>query len=111
MVLEANTPAGKIYNLVIFGAILISVVVLLFEPNPLGNSALQQTEVLWIDLVQDSCLAVFAGDFVLHLAVVPSPRKHLFSFTGLIDSVLCCSSLCRRRAANCCCGFSSLAAF
>ena len=84
-VLEANTPAGKIYNLVIFGAILLSVVVLLFEPNPLGNSALQQTEVLWIDLVQDSCLAVFAGDFVLHLAVVPSPRKYLFSFTGLID--------------------------
>ena len=51
-VLEANTPAGKIYNLVIFGAILLSVVVLLLEPNPLGNSALQQTEVLWIDLVQ-----------------------------------------------------------
>jgi voltage-gated potassium channel len=35
--LETNTPAGKIYNLVIFGAILLSVVVLLFEPNPLGN--------------------------------------------------------------------------
>jgi hypothetical protein len=74
-VLEANTPAGKIYNLVIFGAILLSVVVLLLEPNPLGNSALQQTEVLWIDLVQDSCLAVFAADFVLHLAVVPSPAQ------------------------------------
>ena len=84
-VLEANTPAGKIYNLVIFGAILLSVVVLLLEPNPLGNSALQQTEVFWIDWVQDSCLAVFAADFVLHLAVVPSPRKYLFSFTGLID--------------------------
>jgi hypothetical protein len=46
--------------------------VVLFEPNPL-------------DLVQDSCLALFAADFVLHLAVVPSPRKTLFSFTGLID--------------------------
>ena len=48
---EATTPAGEIYNLLIFGAILFSVVVLLLEPNPLGNSALQQTEVLWIDLV------------------------------------------------------------
>ena len=45
-VLETNTPAGKIYNIVIFGAILLSVVMLLFEPNPLGNSALQQTEVI-----------------------------------------------------------------
>ena len=40
-VLEANMPAGRIYNLVIFGVILLSVVVLLFEPNPFGNSALQ----------------------------------------------------------------------
>ena len=36
-VLEATTPAGEIYNLLIFGAILFSVVVLLLEPNPLGN--------------------------------------------------------------------------
>ena len=50
-VLEATTPAGEIYNLLIFGAILLCVVVLLLELNPLGNSALQQTEVLWIDLV------------------------------------------------------------
>ena len=71
-VLEANTPAGKIYNLVIFGAILLSVMLLL-EPNPLGNSALQQTEVFWIDLVQDDCLAVFAADFVLYLGWFPVP--------------------------------------
>jgi voltage-gated potassium channel len=30
-------------------------------------------------------LAVFATNFVLQLAIVPSPRKYLFSFTGLID--------------------------
>ena len=36
-------------------------------------------------MVYDSCLAVFDTNFVLHLAVVPSPLKYLFSFTGLID--------------------------
>ena len=36
-VLEANTPAGKIYNLVIFGAIMFSVVMLFYEPNPLDS--------------------------------------------------------------------------
>ena len=50
-VLEAKDPGRKGLNLVIFGAILLSVVVLLLELNLLGNSALQQTEVLWIDLV------------------------------------------------------------
>ena len=39
-VLEASTPAGKSYNAVIFGAILLSVLALLLEPDPLGNSAL-----------------------------------------------------------------------
>ena len=40
----------------------------------------------WIDLVQNVCLAVFAADFVLHLALVEKPRRYLFSFTGLIDA-------------------------
>ena len=42
-VLEASTPAGKAYNAVVFGAILLSVLALLLEPDPLGNSALRQT--------------------------------------------------------------------
>ena len=40
-VLEACTSAGKAYNAVIFGAILLSVLALLLEPDPLGNSALR----------------------------------------------------------------------
>ena len=63
--LGASTRAGKTYNAVIFGAILLSVLALLLEPDPLGNSALRQTNVPWIDLVQNVCLAMFAADFVL----------------------------------------------
>ena len=85
-VLEANTPAGRAYNIVIFGAILLSVLALLLEPEPLGSSALRQTNVLWIDLVQNTCLAVFAADFILHLILVEKPERYLFSFTGLIDA-------------------------
>ena len=36
-VLEASTPAGKAYNAVIFGAILLGVLALLLESDPLGN--------------------------------------------------------------------------
>ena len=50
-VLEASTVAGKTYNAVIFGAILLSVLALLLEPDPLGNSALRRTNVPWIDLI------------------------------------------------------------
>ena len=85
-VLETVTPSGRAYNAVIFGAILLSVLALLLEPDPLANSALRQTEVLWIDVVQNVCLGVFVGDFLLHLFVVDRPRRYLFSFTGLIDA-------------------------
>ena len=54
-VLEASAPAGKSYNAVIFLAILLSVLALLLELDPLGNSALRQTNVPWIDLVQNVC--------------------------------------------------------
>ena len=103
-VLEASTPAGKAYNAVIFGAILLSVLALLLEPDPLGNSALRQTNVPWIDLVQNVCLAVFAADFVLHLALLERPRRYLFSFTGLIDASAVLFSSCRRCAVSCCWG-------
>ena len=68
--LGASTPAGKTYNAVILGAILLNVLALLLEPEPLDNSALHQTNVPWIDLVQNVCLVVFAADFFLHLALV-----------------------------------------
>ena len=82
--MEASTPASKTYIAVIFGVILLSVLALLLEPDPLDNSALPQINVPWIDLVQNICLAVFASDFVLHLALVEKPRPYLFSFTRLI---------------------------
>ena len=85
-VLETVTPAGRAYNAVVFGAILLSVLALLLEPDPLANSALRQTEVVWIDWAQSICLAVFAADFFLHLLLVDRPRRYLFSFTGMIDA-------------------------
>ena len=51
-----------------------------------ADRSLRQTDVLWIDLVQNVCLGVFAADFVLHLALVEKPGRYLFSFTGLIDA-------------------------
>ena len=74
-VFESSTLGGNTYNAVVCGVILLSVLALLLEPDPLGNSALRQTNVAWIDLVQNVCLAVFSADFVLHLALVEKPRR------------------------------------
>ena len=84
--LQASTPACRAYNVVIFGAILLSVLALPLALHPFCNSAPRKTKVPWIDLAQYVCLEEFVGDFILHLAFVEKPHRYLYSFTGLIDS-------------------------
>ena len=62
-VLGTNSPSGKPHNAVNFAGILLSLLLMLLEPDAFGNSALRQTSVPWVDLVQKVCLAVFAADF------------------------------------------------
>ena len=82
VVLESDTSAGRLYNLVVFGAILLSVVALLFEPAP-GIAGLVQP--VWVDWIDRVALLVFAADYLLHWSVSPRPLAYARSFTGLID--------------------------
>ena len=84
VVLDADTRAGRIYNLVIFGTILASVAGLLVEPTPTWIIASDQPPD-WTNVLERICLGVFIADFLLHLWVTPKPSKYLFSFYGLID--------------------------
>ena len=85
VVLESDTRAGRLYNLVIFGAILLSVVGLLFEPAPGLASASSVLLPAWVDWIDRLALAVFAADLALHLIASPRPLAYLRSVYGLID--------------------------
>ena len=84
VVLAADTPGGKLYNLVIFGAILLSVVALLLEPEPrLFSAGVQATGPL--AGLERFCLGIFVVDYALHLSLSPKPWAYARSFYGLID--------------------------
>ena len=85
MVLETKTVSGRVYNAVVFGAILLSVLALMVDPNPLSTSIYQRSAVGWIYFIQNSCLAVFTADFLLNVYVSERPWKYVLSFYGLID--------------------------
>ena len=85
VVLESDSTAGRLYNLVVFGAILLSVVGLMFEPAPLLPGSVQVAVPAWVDLIDRIALAVFAADLALHLMASPRPLAYLRSFYGLID--------------------------
>ncbi|QNI84065.1 cation transporter/ voltage-gated ion channel (VIC) family protein [Synechococcus sp. PROS-7-1] len=84
VVLESGTRAGRIYNLVIFGTILLSVAGLLVEPHPMRVAAPGEIPG-WVDELERLCLLVFMADYLLHLWVSPKPLVYARSFFGLID--------------------------
>ena len=84
VVLDSDTQAGRIYNLVIFGTILLSVAGLLVEPHPLRVAAPGEIPA-WVGELERVCLLVFMADYLLHLWVSPRPLAYARSFFGLID--------------------------
>ena len=84
IVFDADTRAGRVYNLIIFGSILLSVAGLLVQPHPLRLAALGEVPS-YVGQLEHCCLLAFIADVWLHLWVSLRPRKYLFSFYGLID--------------------------
>lgn len=84
VVLDSDTRPGRIYNLVIFGTILLSVAGLLVEPHPMRVATPVEIPS-WVDELERLCLLVFMADYLLHLWVSPKPLAYALSFYGLID--------------------------
>ena len=84
VVLDSDTRAGRLYNLIIFGTILASVAGLMVEPHPMRLASTGEIPG-WVAELERGCLLVFAVDFALHLWVSPKPIAYLRSFYGLID--------------------------
>ena len=84
VVLDSDTRPGRFYNLVIFGAILLSVAGLLVEPHPMRVATPGEIPS-WVDELERLCLLVFMADYLLHLWVSPKPLAYARSFYGLID--------------------------
>ena len=68
VVLESGTHAGRIYNLVISGAILLSVAGLLLRPHPMRVAASGEIPA-WLGELERGCLLVFTADYLMHLWV------------------------------------------
>ena len=84
VVLDSDTRPGRVYNLVIFGTILLSVAGLLVEPHPMRVATPGEIPA-WVDTLEHFCLLVFMADYLLHLWVSPKPLAYARSFYGLID--------------------------
>ncbi len=81
IIFEADTRAGKAFDVVLLVVILMSVVLVMLESVPAIRKNHGDTLILleWIITV------IFTFEYIVRILVVKKPWKYIFSFYGIID--------------------------
>src|SRR5690554_6876171 len=81
IIFEADTPAGKLFDILLLIIILISVVLVMLESIAGYRQRYHDVLVLteWI------ITGIFTLEYILRLCIVKKPLKYVFSFYGIID--------------------------
>ncbi len=81
IIFEADTRNGRLFDLVLFYAIIVSVIVVML------NSVQDIHELYgrWFLLVEWIITIIFTIEYVLRIWVVKNPWRYIFSFYGIID--------------------------
>ena len=81
VIFEADTPAGKRFDVALLWAIVLSVLVVLVESVASVRAALE-LELRLLELV---FTGLFTVEYILRLVSVKRPLRYAFSFYGLVD--------------------------
>lgn len=81
IIYEADTPAGKLFDVVLFVAIIASIILVMLESirsfDAKYHAFLNVSE--WIITI------LFSMEYIARVITVKQPRKYIFSFYGIID--------------------------
>lgn len=81
VIFEADTVAGKIFDIALICVIFTSILAVMLE----SVSALQQLYGPWFQIAEWSITALFTLEYALRLACVRHPLRYAFSFFGIVD--------------------------
>ena len=81
VIYEADTPAGKVFDIALLIVIIISVVLVMME----SVSSLLE-EYSWEFYVAEWVItAIFTVEYILRIVAINKPKKYIFSFYGVVD--------------------------
>jgi voltage-gated potassium channel len=83
VIFEADTPAGRAFDLALLVAILMSVLAVLLE----SVSGIRESHGGWLRAAEWSFTGLFTVEYVLRLASVERPARYARSFFGVVDLV------------------------
>ena len=81
VIYEADTPAGKVFDISLIIVIIISVILVALETVGWINQ--QYYEIL--NIAEWTITILFTIEYILRVISIHHPRKYIFSFYGIID--------------------------
>lgn len=81
IIFEADTPAGRRFDLLLIAAILFSILVVLAD----SVQAISQRHGAALDVLEWSVTLLFTAEYLLRMACVKHPWRYAKSFFGIID--------------------------
>ncbi len=81
IIFEADTPMGKLFDIVLLVAIILSVVIVILD----SVAPLNEKYGLFFLSVEWVLTILFTVEYVLRIYSVKKPSKYIFSFYGIID--------------------------
>ena len=81
IVYEADTPAGKRFDLILFILILLSVVLVMLE-SVASIHTQYETE---LNIIEWVITGLFSAEYIIRLIAIQKPFSYVFSFYGIID--------------------------
>ncbi|SOC80581.1 voltage-gated potassium channel [Salinimicrobium sediminis] len=83
IIYEADTPAGKAFDVVLLIVIVVSIVIVMLE-------SVKSIYAVYADLfytIEWIITVIFSIEYILRIITIKNPRKYIFSFYGIIDFV------------------------
>lgn len=81
IIFEADTPAGKLFDVALLFVIIISVALVLLESVP----AIRDNHYQLLRVLEWCITIIFSVEYILRVAIVKKPLRYIFSFYGVID--------------------------
>lgn len=81
IIFEADTPAGKFFDVSLLIVILISVALVVLESVPSINTNYRSL----LKILEWVITLIFTIEYLLRVAIVKKPFRYIFSFYGIID--------------------------
>lgn len=81
IIFEADTPMGKLFDVVLLVAILLSVLAVILETV----AEIRKNYEALLNVLEWTFTVIFSLEYILRIWLVKKPWKYIFSFMGMVD--------------------------